>query len=255
MKKQKLLKKIFVTAINVVLCLFLLLSALTVAFTVFSRGNGDAAEIFGYQMRIVISKSMEECESTDVSKYEIKSLPLNTMVFVESVPDDKDEADRWYSELKVGDVLTFKYTFSGEELPVVITHRIADISENSAGGYTIRLVGDNKNYDSKQLVQTINTAVHDDPYNYVIGKVVGSSLVMGKVISFLQEPLAIVLLIILPCFIIIIFEVLRLTRMFRNKREKEKMDLKEKEIEELRRRLEMLENQNSKSSSDTGDVK
>ena len=250
MKNKKWLKKIPLAITNALVCIFLIVSILTVAFTLFSRGDGDATEIFGYRMRIVVSDSMAECESTDVSKYEIKSLPINSMVFVESVPDDKAEADKWYSELKVGDVLTFKYVYSSQ---VTITHRIVEIEKNSAGGYTIKLAGDNKNSDSKQLVQTINTA-SDDPLNYVEGKVVGSSVTIGNVISFLQMPLAIVLIIILPCFVIILIEVLRLTKMFRGKREKEKMDLKEKEIEELRRKLESLERQNAeKAASEVGD--
>ena len=248
---KKLLKKIGDIAGNVVMYIFLAVCIVSIIMTVFGKRDEDGtSELFGYQMRLVVSDSMAKSEFTDVSNYKIKHIPLNSMVFIKLVPDDPAEADQWYRDVEVGDVLTFRYVYTNQ---VTITHRVVDKVEKETGGFLIYLEGDNKNSDSKQLVQTINTA-SDDPLNYVEGKVVGSSVTIGNVISFLQMPLAIVLIIILPCFVIILIEVLRLTKMFRGKREKEKMDLKEKEIEELRRKLESLERQNAeKAASEVGD--
>ena len=86
---SKTLKKIVSIAVNAVLYFFLALCIFSVFFTIFSKKDPDgAANIFGHQMRLVISRSMEESDATDVSDFEIKSLPLNSMVFVDLVPED-----------------------------------------------------------------------------------------------------------------------------------------------------------------------
>ena len=74
MSKQTL-KKIGNVTLNVLLYIFLAICVFSVIMTITSKKDSDgAAEIFGYQLRLVISPSMEKCEYTDVSEFEIKSM-------------------------------------------------------------------------------------------------------------------------------------------------------------------------------------
>ena len=154
---NKRIKKIGKVALDVLLYIFLAICIFCVILTVFSRRDADGAvEIFGYQMRVVTSESMAKCELTDVSAYEIKDIPLRSMVFVQVMPEDDAEAEQWYRDLKVGDVLTFRYVYTTQ---VTITHRVTAITEKETGGFIIELAGDNKNDENGQLYQSIDTSI------------------------------------------------------------------------------------------------
>jgi len=241
-KNKKLsVKKVFSIIGNVLLYLFLAICVFALVLTIFSKRDADgAAEMFGYQMRIVETNSMGECELTDVSGYDIKSIPVRSMIFVKMIPDDAEAQEQWYRELKVGDVLTFRYVYTTQ---VTITHRISSITEKPTGGFIIELAGDNKTTDDGQLYQTIDTSVPNSP-NYVIGKVVGQSYPFGVVVNLLKSPAGIIFIIIVPCLIIILLEIVRIfNTVMANKKEKYQAEKKEKddELEELRRRLAQLE--------------
>ena len=240
MNKAKM-KKIGSIVLNVLLYAFLAICIFAVFVTVFAKREADgAAEIFGYQMRVVTSDSMAKCELTDVSEYEIKDIPVRSMVFVEVMPDDPTEADQWYSDLKVGDVLTFRYVYTTQ---VTITHRITAITEKEDGGFIFQLAGDNKNSEDGVLYQEIDTSIPNNT-NYVIGKVVGQAKILGMIVSALMQPVGIVLVIIVPCIIIITIEVIKIAKVFmddKRSRELEDKENKEKELEELKRRLAELE--------------
>lgn len=239
--KKELMTKIGKIVGDILLYAFLLLGVFAVVITLASKkGTDGAAEIFGYQMRIISSDSMAPCDQTDVSQFEIGSLPLRSMVFVEVIP--QEETDQWYRDLKVGDVLTFRYVYTRQ---VTITHRITSIVEKETGGFLIQLEGDNKNADAQQLTQIIDTSIAENT-NYVIGKVVGQSRALGFVTSLLQEPVGLVLIIIVPCLIIIVLEILRIISVLgadRKKKEQHEKQQKDQELEELRRRLAQLEQQ------------
>jgi len=238
---KSMIKRVGNILLNVLLCIFLIISILSVLVTVLAKRDADgAAELFGYQMRVVTSDSMGECELTDVSGFEIKSIPVGSMVFVEVMPSDPAEADEWYRSLKVGDVLTFRYVYTTQ---ITITHRITSIEEKKTGGFVIELAGDNKNSEDGQLVQLIDTSVPNNT-NYVIGKVTAHTYVFGLFMTFLTHPVGMVAVIILPCLVIIGLEVSKIVRVLgAEKREKEaaEKELKEKELEELRRRIAELE--------------
>lgn len=237
------LKKFGKIAGNVLMGVFLAICVVCVIFAVSSKRHTDgAANILGYQMRIVTSDSMDKSEFTDVSDYKIKHIPVRSMVFIDVIPEDVAKATDWYRDLKVGDVLTFRYVYATQ---VTITHRITSITEKPTGGFIIELAGDNKTSDNGQLYQTIDTSIPNN-MNYVIGKVVGQSLLLGALLSFLLQPVGLVLLIIVPCLIIILLEVLKIIKMFADEKKKkvqDEVDQKDRELEELRSRLAALENQ------------
>lgn len=234
-------KKIRDIALNVLMYIFLAVCLVTVILTLFSKKDSDgASEIFGYQMRIVTSDSMAACEYTDVSNYEIKDIPVRSMVFVQVMPENKEEADEWYRSLKVGDVLTFRYVYTTQ---VTITHRITAIIEKETGGFLIELTGDNKSSQSGQMIQLIDTSIPENT-NYVIGKVVGQSYWFGAALSFLMQPVGMILIIIVPCLVIILLEASKIFKVMtseKKEREQEEKEKKEKELEDLRRRLAELE--------------
>ena len=237
-------KKILSIVMNVLVYAFIAVIALFLIFTiVFGKLGSDATSILGYQFRTVISPSMEECELTNVSNYDIKSLPLNTMIFIEEVPTDSTEANEWYSDLEVGDVLTFKYLYVRQE---VITHRIIKIEDNGKGGYYIYLEGDNKNTESGILTQMIDTSNEFSP-NYVIGKVVGHSYVIGSLVTFLRSTIGLVLIIVV-IVVILILEVLKLAKLLthdKREAEKKKQQAQLDELEELRKKVALLEKNNN----------
>ena len=248
MDKAKI-KKIGKIALDVLLYIFLAICIFAVFVTVVSKRDSDgAAEVFGYQMRVVTSDSMSESEFTDVSSFKIKDIPIRSMVFVKVMPDDTDEADEFYRSLKVGDVLTFRYVYTTQ---VTITHRITSITEKETGGFVIELAGDNKNSEDGQLTQVIDTSIPNNT-NYVIGKVTGQAYLLGLLMSFLMQPVGIILLIIVPCFIIILLEVLKIAKVLgadKKKREQEEKAQKESELEELRRKLAELEREKTEQTT------
>lgn len=241
-------KKVFKIIGNVLLYFIIAITIFILVITITSKKDSDgAATVFGYQLRFVQSDSMEECSLTDVSDYEIKSIRVKSCIFVKVVPESEEEKNEWYKQLKVGDVLTFKYEYDKQE---TITHRIVNIEEKPTGGYLITLEGDNKDADINLLQQTIDTSLEDSP-NYIIGKVTGQSYLLGLLVYALQTPVCVVCLIIIPCLIIIVFEVIKVVKVFSKDKKDKLQEEKRKqteEIEELKRQIEELKNKNKESN-------
>ncbi len=258
MDKKRVLKKALKISGDVLLYAFIAICIFSVILTITAKKDPDgAATIFGKQMRYVQTESMEKCDQTDVSKFKIKDIPVHSMIFIDVVPKDADEAEKWYSKLEIGDVLTFKYVYVRQE---TITHRIIDIEEKGTGGYIISLAGDNKSADSENLVQVIDTSDKNST-NYVIGKVTAKNYLFGLLITTLKHPAGIVCLIILPAFAIMLLEIYKVSKLInadRKKKESEEKKKQQSELEELRRRLAELEAQKSsageaKNEADSGD--
>lgn len=239
--KDKAIFKFLKISGNVLLYLFLAVCLVILVLTVTARKNKDGTPIlFNHEIRLILSNSMERCPETDVSGYEIQDLPIHSAIFVDVVPENKSEAEKWYSALKVGDVITFKYVYVRQE---TITHRIVEIEEKGSG-YLLTLEGDNKTSEGNVLKQVIDTT-EEESFNYVIGKVTGKSILLGYLIYVLDQPVGIACMIIVPCAIIIVWEIIRIVDAV-NKNRKRKLEeestRKENEIEALKRRVAELEN-------------
>lgn len=235
--KYAKIKKVLSIVVDVLFVCFFLLCLLGLILTITAKRDVDGAvELFGLEMRLVLSPSMEKCDQTDVSGYKIKDIPVHSLIFIERVPEGEEEASAWYGELQVGDVLTFRYVYTEQE---TITHRIIEIIPNANGGYTITLAGDNKNTESGVLQQVIDTSQTDSP-NYVLGKVTGKSVVLGYLFTAVRSPWGLFLIIIVPCLIIIALEVIRIVGVLSQKKKDDlqaEQKKKDEEIEELKRRL------------------
>ena len=217
------------------------LAVFSISITIASKKDSDGtATAFGHQLRFVRSSSMEKCDLVDVSGYRIKDIPVRSCVFIEVVPTEEPEAEEWYSSLEVGDVLTFKYDYTKQE---TITHRITKITPNEGnGGYTITLQGDNRSSEDGASTQTIDTSLADSG-NYVIGKVVGQSYALGLLVYALKTPVGIVCIFIVPCALIIVWEVIRIARALSSERKEKALAAgqeKDAEIEKLRRQIEEM---------------
>lgn len=225
-KKHKKLNIIF----NIISCVFFAICFLVLILILTAKKTNDGAlSLFQHQFRLVISPSMEKCEQTDVSKFTIKDIPVRSMVIVEEVPKESIKRDLWFSKLEVGDVLTFRYVYTKQE---TITHRIVKIIEKPSGGWIFHLEGDNKADSGTVLTQIIDTSEEDSP-NYVIGKVVGVSRFLGYIMFVLKQPVGLICVIIIPCSIIIIWQILRIVFAFTSDAKQKK----DKEIEELKKQL------------------
>ncbi len=234
-------KKILDITLTVITYLFFALCLVALVLSVAAKRDVDGAvSLWGKQMRVVVSDSMAECADTDVSSYEIKDVPIRSMIFIDLVPEDTAEAEAWYADLKVGDVLTFRYVYVQQE---TITHRITEIKPKETGGYIITLEGDNKASDSNTLTQTIDTSLEDSP-NYILGKVTGQNYLLGLLVTAVKSPIGIVCIVIIPCVIIAVFEIFRLVGALtenRRKKEREEQKKRDEEFEEMKRQLELLQ--------------
>lgn len=248
MEKKSPIKKIINIVSGVILVFFIVLAVFSLILTITAKNNNGAATIFGTQIRYVLTESMEECDETDVSKYDIGSISKDSMIFIETVPEDIAEAAKWYDALKVGDVLTFTYDYGGKQQ--VITHRIVD-KIAKPGGYEIHLRGDNKNSKSDPGIQIIDTSTPPgEATKYVIGKVTGQCYVFGWFISLLKKPIGLVLIIIVPALIIIGYEMIKIVNLVsKEKRKKANKKIAEQndEIEELRKKLAELQGSDKSS--------
>ena len=231
-----MIKKIFKITSDILLYCFIFLGLITIIITLSSKKDIDGAtNIFNYQLRLVITDSMAKCSETNVSKYKIKSIPKNSLVLIKKIEDND------YKKIKEGDVLTFRYLYTEQ---VTITHRVKSIVEKDTGGYIIELVGDNKTSESELLVQTIDTSIEESP-NYIIGEVVYTSIIIGFILNMLKSSLGIVFIIIIPSFIIILLEVIKIinvTVIENRKLAERKANEKEQEILELKKKLKEMEN-------------
>lgn len=251
-KKDKL-KTVLGIIGDVLLGILLVFAAFVLIVTITAKKDEDGAStVFGYQLRFVKSGSMEKCEYVDVSEYKIKSIPTKSCIFVSTVPEDETELKEWYKTVKTGDVLTFRYSYDGGRQET-ITHRVVKIEEKG-DGFVFTLRGDNRNSEEGVLEQVIDTTIPDS-LNYIIGRVTGQSYFLGLMVYAFRQPVGIIFLIIVPCLIMIAFQVMRIVKVV-NEDKKEKSEENEQkqkdEIEELKRQIEMLK-QSSATDGGTPD--
>ena len=265
--KQKVLKALQIAG-DVLFCLIIAFALFVLIISVSAKRDADGtANVFGYQLRFVQSGSMEKCDQTDVSGYKIKSIPVKSCVFIKKAPapEDQQALNEWCSALSVGDVLTFQYSKYGAAniQDKVITHRIVKI-EPKEGGYIITLEGDNKN-DTGSVGQQVIDTTKADGLDYIIGKVEGQSYFLGLCVYALKSPVGLVFIIIVPCMIVIAYEVVKIiTVLNKDKKDRQQQEktAKEDEIALLRKQLEELQKsggtadaprQNSDAETETSD--
>lgn len=128
-------------------------------------------------------------------------------------------------ELKKGDIITFLSSdprYSG----LTITHRIVGVEQSESGSFFYRTKGDNNNSEDSALVSSDN----------VFGKVILKIPKIGYIQYVLTQAYGWVLLVVVPCLGIVIFDILKLIKSIRKsfvpKRSK-KQEPSKKEVLEI----------------------
>lgn len=233
--------------------LFTLFAVVSITATIVSKkSNDDAVSVFNHEMRLVLSDSMDKDPATDVSDYKIKSIPKNTLVFVEEVPNKPAQTYDWYQDIKVGDVLVFKYKYDRQ---VTLTHRVINITpiiDGDKQGFVFALQGDNRGSTTSPGIQIIDTT-EENSFNYIIGKVIKCSTFLGAILGFVTSKSMVYFAILLIGTTLLIYELINIVRILKENKsekiEKETVDLakindeQKQEIERLKQELETLKKQ------------
>lgn len=267
-KKETVWKKVLNISLDVLFALFVLLGVFLISANVSANKNNGTIVLFNNQLRIIETGSMAENKNYTKEEYKsfkIKNLPIETLISIDDITKKSHEKrDAFYATLKRGDVLTFKYPVSG--LTSVVTHRITKVEQlgdrnfysddytqllYTRPNYKITLKGDAVEGEGGGLYQIIETARdEEDPTTYVIGKVTWASLPAGKMTKFTTSKWGIMVFVIIPCGVLLAYEVNKIAfvivRERKAKKDQKKLSEKDEEIEELRKKLAELESKSKK---------
>ena len=165
-----MIKKIVFGIINV-FSVLIIVAAVFVLCTVIFTKSGEAPSVFGYTVLRVTTGSMKPTYDVD------------TLIVVKKVDPET---------IKVNDVISF---YSQDPIldGAVNTHRVVEILEEEQGrGFVTK--GDNNNVTDAYNVES----------EYLIGKVVASSIVIGKISRLVANPLIFIPIILIPLALILI---------------------------------------------------
>ncbi len=194
---SSMIRKVITGIINFI-SIAIILAAIYVLFVAINTKSGDTPKVFGYSAFRVMSGSMEP------------ELPVDSFIVVR----EEDPG-----ALRTGDVISF-YSKDEQIMGMVNTHRIVGI-EQSGEELIFRTKGD------------ANHSIDDEPVfeSEIIGKVVWSSLLLGKLVRLASNPLIFFPIILLPLLAVLasnIIQTLRLAKQI----EQEEMKSIEKEKDE-----------------------
>ncbi|MGN1334402.1 MAG: signal peptidase I [Anaerovoracaceae bacterium] len=209
-----MLKKILVKAVSVISIVLIVIS-LIVLFTVVTTKSGEPPRILGYSVLRVMTGSMEP------------AIPVDALIVVKQTDADT---------LSEGDVISF-YSRDPALAGAVNTHRIIGISETD-GEKIFETQGDANNVADRYVT-------HEKD---IVGKVIYSSRVLGKLLRLISNPLVFFPFVICPLFIMICVNLYRSVRTTKKLvREEEEAAVREaiREIRERNRK------QNAEQKPDT----
>lgn len=168
--RWSLLKAALRVSANITFGLLFALMALLVFLLVQSRVAERPPSLAGYQVYIVLSGSMNPTFNT------------GSLVFVRPLPPET---------IAAGDIITYKSPFDA----TLTTHRVVGV--NPVGERSFITRGDANNVNDPVPV----------PAGSVIGKVYGSLAYLGYLMNFAQQKKGLLLLVIIPCALIILYEI------------------------------------------------
>ncbi len=163
-------KKIVLGIINAISIIIIALAVMVLIIVLMTK-PGKTPNIGGYMALRITTGSMTPTYGVD------------TLIFVK-------ETDP--SEIKVDDVISF-YSSDPALDGAVNTHRVVSI-EKTDRGYSYVTKGDANNVVDN----------YDVDSKYLLGKVVGSSLALGKLVRLISNPLIFIPIILIPLAIILI---------------------------------------------------
>lgn len=173
-------KNIIGWIINIVLIIALIFGAYFSYTAFMSSRGGEIPSVLGYKPFSIQSNSMSP------------TFEEGDLVISKSVDD--------YSELEVGDIITFWTIINGEQ--VLNTHRIIEITENE-GYYYYTTQGDNNTSEDAMSVY----------YSEVEGVYITHIAGLGSVVDFLQTSTGFLLAIVLPVFLFFVYNLVNFFRV------------------------------------------
>lgn len=151
------------------------------------KTGNNKAPLFGAY--VIVSPSM------------VPTIQVNDAIIVRRANED---------ELEIGDIITFSSNDSSYK-GLTITHRIVGKQAVQNGDYVYRTKGDNNNVEDMSLVR----------YGDVYGKVILKIPKLGYIQKYLLTPFGFITSILVPILLVIIFDIIRIFRMIKQKKEEE----------------------------------
>ena len=207
-----MIKKIFFGLINFISVLIIVAAVMILCVVIFTK-QGEAPNILGYTALRITKGSMEP------------SYPVDTMIVVKQTDP---------SQIEEGDVISF-YSEDPALDGAVNTHRVVS-AEKTEDGWRYTTKGDANN--------TVDA--YDVESQYLIGKVVFSSLILGKAARLVSNPLVFIPVILVPLGVILVGNMVGTISLARKIAKEEEEQAVKEAIQEIRakREKEKQENQN-----------
>ncbi|MDO5339582.1 MAG: signal peptidase I [Eubacteriales bacterium] len=204
-----MMRKIIYGFINI-LSVLIIVAAVIVLCIVLMTKPGEPPNIFGYTALRVTTGSMEPTYGVD------------TLILVK----ETDPA-----AISEGDVISF-YSSDPALDGAVNTHRVVEVRKD----------GDNYMYVTKGDANNVPD-MYDVNSKYLIGKVVASSLVIGKISRLCANPLIFVPVILIPLAIMLIANVVHTCRLAKKIAKEETEAAVREAIDEIKQKKNAKENQ------------
>ena len=195
-----MIKKIFFTLVNLISVL-VIAAAVVVLLTVVLTKPGEAPRIGGYTVLRITTGSMEP-------EYKI-----DTLILVKNVEPDT---------IKSNDVISF-YSKDPALDGAINTHRVVEVEKD----------GDHWIYTTKGDANNVVDAYTVDA-KYLIGKVVASSLVLGKLARLVSNPLIFIPIILIPLAIILISNIVKTAKLANTLAQEEEEKAVKEALREIR---------------------
>lgn len=174
-----MIKKFFLTLINILSVMIIAAAVAVLCLVVFTK-QGETPSIGGYTVFRITTGSMRPAYDTD------------TLILVKKTDP---------AEIKVGDVISF-YSADPALDGAVNTHRVIAVEQDGTEWkYTTQ--GDANNVPDQYGTDS----------NALIGKVVASSLTLGKLARLVSNPLVFIPVILIPLAVILISNMVRTIRL------------------------------------------
>ncbi len=205
--------RVFINALSIILIVLALFVLLSVVMT----KPGQAPNVLGYSSFRVLSGSMEPTLRTD------------SMILVRQTDP---------AEIRPDDIISF-YSSDPALHGAVNTHRVLSV-DNQNGVYIFHTKGD------ANLVPDEYTTVGND----IIGVVVFSSFLLGKLIRLLSNPLVFIPVIMVPLVLLLVMNMIKTVRLAKQAAADEEAEQIQAVKEELERRKQQREEAESAADGD-----
>ena len=196
------MKKLLLRIVNLISVAAILI-ALFVLLTVVMTKAGEAPNILGHYVFRVMTGSMEP------------AVPTDSLIVVQETE---------LSQIQPDDIISY-YSEDPQLNGSVNTHRVVSV-EHQGENYIFNTKGDANALPDQYPASGKN----------VLGKVIFISHSLGTAVNFLSSPIAFVVLIVIPLFLILISNLVRMIRSARKLLREEEEAAVRDAVEELKRR-------------------